>query len=212
MTRSSLDECLADWTRPELLRLFERADELDRGAPRHLVPGAPAEGGSTDGVSTDGVSTDGSPTDADRPTVALSDESRRVLRSLAAWRAAGHSLDDLVVAWTGPATSDCHAWLEAASILGFPLRLWVPDGHEPDAGLFLTCEGRSPGTIVRVRDEAAATRGANLVLTADTPQVTGADHLPTAGLEAALEELSLRRRRGRVDFKALIDAVPPTAA
>jgi len=197
MTRSSLDECLADWTRPELLRLFERADELDRGAPRHLLPGA----------------TPGSPAvDGDREGVTLSVESRRVLKSLAAWRASGKSLDDLVVAWTGPATPDCHAWLEAASILLFPMRLWVPDGHEPDAGLFLTCEGRAPGTIVRVRDEAAAVRGATLVLTANEPWVKGAEQHPNDGLEGALEESSLVRRRGRVDFKALIDAVPPPAA
>jgi hypothetical protein len=198
MTRSSLDECLADWTRTDLLRLFERAEELDRGAPRHLLPGAAPD--------------DANASDPAGSVVGLSPESRAVLRSLWAWRAAGRSFDDLVAAWIGPATADCHAWLEAASILGFPLRLWVPDGHEPDAGLFLTCEGRAPGVITRVRDEAAAVRGASLVLSAAEPGVPGADHHPSEGFEAALEELSRQRRRGRVDFKALLDAVPPPAA
>jgi hypothetical protein len=199
MTRSSLDECLADWSKIDLLRLFERADELERGAPRHLLPGAQPDAAGADGATTTAAST-------------LAAESRRVLRSLAAWRASGRSIDDLVVAWIGPATPDCHAWLEAASILGFPMRLAVPDGHEPDAGLFLTCEGRAPGKIVRVRDEASATRGATLVLTAAEPQVAGASSHPATGLDGALDELSALRRRGRVDFRALTEAVPPPSA
>ncbi|MDZ4806355.1 MAG: hypothetical protein SGI90_15970 [Candidatus Eisenbacteria bacterium] len=190
MTRSSLELCLADFSREEILGLFDRADELDGGAPRHLDPAV---------------------SDAEVTTAShrLSDESWSVLRSLHQLRQDGHSLEDLTVAWVGPATPDLHAWLEAASILSFSLRMTVPDGYEPDAGLFLACEGRAPGRLVRCRDEAGARVGAGVILTPSTPTVHVSDKSGATGLSTALADVLQARNRGRVDFRALLDAMPP---
>ena len=198
MTRSSLDFCLADFGRSEILALFERADEIERGAPRRLDPGVVA-------LSSPGSEVH-SPGDESAPP--LAPEAWSVLASLAALRAQGHAPDDLVLAWVGPATSHLHAWLEAAAALGFTFRFAVPDGHEPDAGLFLACEGRAPGRIVRTRDEAQAGRGAVLVLGPDNAEIPF-DEGGAAALRVALDEHLAVRRRGRVDFKALLAAVPP---
>ena len=50
---------------------------------------------------------------------------------------AGRDLDAITVAWVGGGNNVLHSWLEASMMFGFQLRVAVPDGFEPDAGLYL---------------------------------------------------------------------------
>ena len=67
------------------------------------------------------------------------------------------------VTWIGDGNNVLHSWLQAATIFGFELTLGVPDGFEPDAGLYLEAERR--GRVRRVRDPREAVRGADVVYT-----------------------------------------------
>jgi len=80
------------------------------------------------------------------------------------WRS-GKNLDTLKVAWVGDGNNVLHSWLEASTIFGFSLTFAVPDGFEPDGGLFLAAEARSKGGLRRVRDPKEAARGADVVYT-----------------------------------------------
>lgn len=98
---------------------------------------------------------------------ALTDHSHpcQILADLYTLRRLGRDLDDLQVAWVGDGNNVLHSWLEAATIFGCGLRVAVPDGFEPDAGLFLEAERRSGGRVRRVRDPQEAARGADVVYT-----------------------------------------------
>jgi ornithine carbamoyltransferase len=78
------------------------------------------------------------------------------------WRAGG-DLDTLTVAWVGDGNNVLHSWLEASMIFDFKLQVAVPDGFEPDAGLFLAAERH--GGVRRTRDPHEAVRGADVVYT-----------------------------------------------
>jgi ornithine carbamoyltransferase len=80
------------------------------------------------------------------------------------WRA-GRDLDTLTIAWVGDGNNVLHSWLEASTLFGFQLRVAVPDGFEPDAGLYLDAEIRAKGSVRRVRDPYEAVRGADMVYT-----------------------------------------------
>jgi len=80
------------------------------------------------------------------------------------WRT-GRDLDQMTVAWVGDGNNVLHSWLEAATIFGFELRLAVPDGFEPDAGLYLEAERRSRGGVRRFRNPAEAVEGADVIYT-----------------------------------------------
>ncbi len=80
------------------------------------------------------------------------------------WRR-GRDLDAIEVAWVGDGNNVLHSWLEAATLFGFGLRVAVPDGFEPDAGLFLEAERLSGGRVRRVREPREAVRGADVVYT-----------------------------------------------
>jgi ornithine carbamoyltransferase len=80
------------------------------------------------------------------------------------WRA-GRDLDRITVTWVGDGNNVLHSWLEAAGIFQFQLRLAVPDGFEPDAGLYLEAERRAPGRVARFRDPQEAVRGSDVVYT-----------------------------------------------
>jgi ornithine carbamoyltransferase len=60
------------------------------------------------------------------------------------WRA-GRDLDQITIAWVGDGNNVLHSWLEASTLFGFKLRVAVPDGFEPDAGLYLAAEAHSKG-------------------------------------------------------------------
>jgi ornithine carbamoyltransferase len=100
---------------------------------------------------------------------ALTDYSHpcQILSDLYTLRRRGTNLDAMTVAWVGDGNNVLHSWLEAATLFGFTLRLAVPDGFEPDGGLFLETERRARGRIVRLRDPHEAVRGADVVY-ADT--------------------------------------------
>ena len=80
------------------------------------------------------------------------------------WRT-GRDLDTIKVAWVGDGNNVLHSWLEASTIFGFQLTFAVPDGFEPDGGLFLAAEARSKGGLRRVRDPKEAARGADVIYT-----------------------------------------------
>jgi ornithine carbamoyltransferase len=98
---------------------------------------------------------------------ALTDYSHpcQILSDLYTLRRAGRDLDRLTVAWVGDGNNVLHSWLEAATLFGFDLRIAVPDGFEPDGGLFLEAERRAAGSVRRFRDPAEAVRGADVIYT-----------------------------------------------
>jgi len=78
------------------------------------------------------------------------------------WRR-GRDLDALTLAWVGDGNNVLHSWLEASMIFGLQLQVAVPDGFEPDAGLFLAAEKH--GHLRRTRNPHEAVRGADVVYT-----------------------------------------------
>jgi len=98
---------------------------------------------------------------------ALTDFSHpcQILSDLYTLRRRGLDLDAMHVAWVGDGNNVLHSWLEAATIFGFRLTFAVPDGFEPDAGLYLAAEKAAPGRVRRVRDPREAVRDADVVYT-----------------------------------------------
>jgi ornithine carbamoyltransferase len=107
---------------------------------------------------------------------ALTDFSHpcQILSDLYTLQRAGRDLDHLEIAWIGDGNNVLNSWLEAATIFGFTLRIAVPDGFEPDAGLYLEAErrvvrangnGGTHGGARRFRDPQEAVRGADVVYT-----------------------------------------------
>lgn len=103
---------------------------------------------------------------------ALTDFSHpcQILSDLYTLHRSGRDLDRMTVAWVGDGNNVLHSWLEAATIFGFSLRIAVPDGFEPDGGLYLEVERRrhamsGAGTISRLRDPKEAVTGADVVYT-----------------------------------------------
>jgi ornithine carbamoyltransferase len=98
---------------------------------------------------------------------ALTDFSHpcQILSDLYTLRRRGKDLDAIKVAWVGDGNNVLHSWLEASTLFGFKLSFAVPDGFEPDAGLFLAAERGSTGGVRRVRDPREAVRDADVVYT-----------------------------------------------
>jgi ornithine carbamoyltransferase len=98
---------------------------------------------------------------------ALTDFSHpcQILSDLYTLRRAGRDLDRMTVAWVGDGNNVLHSWLQAATLFGFKLNVAVPDGFEPDGGLFIEAERRSKGGVRRTRDPREAVQGADVVYT-----------------------------------------------
>jgi ornithine carbamoyltransferase len=98
---------------------------------------------------------------------ALTDFSHpcQILSDLYTLHRMGRDLDRLTVAWVGDGNNVLNSWLEAATIFGFALQIAVPDGFEPDAGLYLEAEREAKGGVRRSRDPREAVRGADVVYT-----------------------------------------------
>ena len=98
---------------------------------------------------------------------ALTDHSHpcQILSDLYTLRRAGRDLDQMTVAWVGDGNNVLHSWLQAATLFGFKLNVAVPDGFEPDGGLFIEAERRSKGGVRRTRDPREAVSGADVVYT-----------------------------------------------
>jgi ornithine carbamoyltransferase len=96
---------------------------------------------------------------------ALTDFSHpcQILSDLYTLKRAGRDLDSMTVAWVGDGNNVLNSWLEASTLFGFKLNVAVPDGFEPDAGLFLEAERRARGGVRRTRDPREAVRGADVV-------------------------------------------------
>lgn len=68
------------------------------------------------------------------------------------------------VAWIGDGNNMANSWIEAASLLDFPLRLACPEGYDPDPGFL--ARAHAAGADVRlVRDPREAVAGARVVTT-----------------------------------------------
>ncbi|MCU0627466.1 MAG: ornithine carbamoyltransferase [Gemmatimonadaceae bacterium] len=68
------------------------------------------------------------------------------------------------VAWIGDGNNMANAWIEAAALLGFPLRLACPDGFDPDATYLARAQGEG-ADVQLVRDPREAVRDARVVTT-----------------------------------------------
>jgi ornithine carbamoyltransferase len=67
-------------------------------------------------------------------------------------------------AWVGDGNNMAHSLIEAASVMGFDLKLGVPHGYDPDQAIMATACARG-GSIDVVRSAAAAVEGAQVVVT-----------------------------------------------
>jgi ornithine carbamoyltransferase len=77
----------------------------------------------------------------------------------------GVSLSDLKVAWVGDGNNMAHSWIEAASLLGFELRLACPEGYQPSASVLARAKARGCGSVHVHSDADQACRGADVVTT-----------------------------------------------
>jgi ornithine carbamoyltransferase len=75
----------------------------------------------------------------------------------------GTELRGLRVAWVGDGNNVANSWLNAAALLGFELRLAVPEGYEPDPGILARARDAAPVTLTR--DPVEAVTGAHAVNT-----------------------------------------------
>jgi ornithine carbamoyltransferase len=67
------------------------------------------------------------------------------------------------IAWIGDGNNMANAWLEAAAVLGFELRLACPEGFEPNRARFEAAQKRADVTVTEVPEEAV--EGAHVVNT-----------------------------------------------
>ena len=68
-----------------------------------------------------------------------------------------------VVAWVGDGNNVANAWIDAAGLLGFELRVACPEGYEPDRKLFEQNQGRTKLLVTEEPEEAV--EGAHVVTT-----------------------------------------------
>jgi ornithine carbamoyltransferase len=104
---------------------------------------------------------------------------------------------DLEVAWVGDGNNMANSWVEAATVLGFRLRIACPAGYDPDPALLARAGARV--RVVRTPREAA--QGALVVNT---------DVWASMGQEAEAAERQ-RRFAGFIVDRALLAAADPRA-
>jgi len=75
----------------------------------------------------------------------------------------GPRWEELSVAWVGDGNNVANSWLNAAAMLGFELRLAVPEGFDPDPAIL--ARAQAEGRIRLTRDPAEAVDGAHVVTT-----------------------------------------------
>ena len=86
----------------------------------------------------------------------------------------GKSLAGLELAWLGDGNNVLHSFLEAAGLLGFNVRVGVPQGYDPDP-VFLEMARAAGSTVKLTRDPSEAAAGADIIVT-DTWVSMGQDH------------------------------------
>ncbi|MEX0935635.1 MAG: ornithine carbamoyltransferase [Gemmatimonadota bacterium] len=75
----------------------------------------------------------------------------------------GPELEELRIAWIGDGNNMANSWLNAATMLGFELRLAVPEGYDPDPDIL--AGARAGGSVLLTRDPEEAADGAHAVCT-----------------------------------------------
>jgi ornithine carbamoyltransferase len=75
----------------------------------------------------------------------------------------GPELEGMSVAWIGDGNNMANSWLNAARVLGFELRLGIPEGHDPDPAILAAA--REATNVVLTRDPLEAAEGARVVTT-----------------------------------------------
>ncbi|MGE4561113.1 MAG: ornithine carbamoyltransferase, partial [Desulfobulbus sp.] len=73
------------------------------------------------------------------------------------------SLESPQIAWIGDGNNMANAWIEAASVFGFPLSLACPEGFTPNQAILDKARARSPRPINLCQDPATAIQGADVV-------------------------------------------------
>ncbi len=73
------------------------------------------------------------------------------------------SLETPKTAWIGDGNNMANAWIEAASVFGFPLSLACPQGFTPNQAILDKALARCPQTITLTEDPATAIQGAEVV-------------------------------------------------
>jgi ornithine carbamoyltransferase len=86
----------------------------------------------------------------------------------------GKALAGLELAWLGDGNNVLHSLLEAAALLGFNVRIAVPQGYEPEVA-FVELARSAGATVTLTRDAAEAAAGADILVT-DTWVSMGQDH------------------------------------
>jgi ornithine carbamoyltransferase len=76
----------------------------------------------------------------------------------------GRPVGDTCWAWVGDGNNMAHSLIEAASVMGFELRLGVPHGYDPDAAIVATAAARG-GNVDVLHKALAAVDGAEVVAT-----------------------------------------------
>jgi len=76
----------------------------------------------------------------------------------------GRPVEDSCWAWCGDGNNMAHSLIEAASVMGFDLKLGVPHGHDPDQAVVAMAAARG-GKIDVLRSATAAVDGADVVAT-----------------------------------------------
>jgi len=87
----------------------------------------------------------------------------QVLGDLLTIREAMGGWEGKIVAWVGDGNNVANAWIDAASVLGFELRLACPEGYEPNREIYERSASRTRLTITEDPEEAVM--GAQVVTT-----------------------------------------------
>jgi ornithine carbamoyltransferase len=107
------------------------------------------------------------------------------------------SVSDRVVAWVGDGNNVANSWLQAASVLGFEIRLAVPEGYEPDHEIFERAQQTAKVSICEDPEEAVC-----------DAHVVNTDVWASMGQEAESEARELAFRGYCVDTDLMKLAAP----
>jgi ornithine carbamoyltransferase len=71
--------------------------------------------------------------------------------------------EDLKIVWLGDGNNMANSWIQAASVLGFPLTLACPEGYDPDPELLKVAREYGSQPITVLRDPVEAAQGADVI-------------------------------------------------
>jgi len=116
----------------------------------------------------------------------------QVLADLLTIRESLGTWEGKVVAWIGDGNNMANAWMQAAEVLGFELRLACPEGYEPNHHIFERAKRSAKVSITELPEEAV--RGAHVVNT---------DVWASMGQEAEAEKRALAFKGYIVDSELM---------